>query len=148
LGLAEERKTMLRRIVVVLAMASVGVGGSVLAVSPASARVASANGTCNAIKSLQITPSSDPSANGGRSNLTQLIKKLDKAAKGAKGDFKKTLKTLSSYFKAILKGDTTGVQNQSQAFASAVTKFANYVVTNCVPGGLPNGVTIPTIPSH
>jgi hypothetical protein len=137
---------MFKRIVVVLAMASVGVGGSVLAVSPASARV-SANSTCNSIKSLKITPSSDPSANGGRSNLNQVIKKLDKAAKSAKGGFKQVLKTLSSYFKAILKGDTTALQNQSQAFASAVTKFANYTITNCVPGGLPNGVTIPTIPS-
>ncbi len=137
---------MLRRIVVILAMASVGAGGSVLAISPASARVASANSTCNNIKNLKITPSSDPTANGGRSNLNQLIKKLDKATKSAKGSFKQVLKTLSSYFKAIMKTDTTSLQNNAQAFASAVTKFANYLVTNCVPG-LPGGVTIPTIPS-
>jgi len=138
---------MLRRIIVILAMASVGVGGSVLAVSPAGAGVASSNNVCNTIKTLHITPSSDPSANGGRANVTQLVKKLDKAAKNAKGDFKNVLKTLSSYFKAILKTDTTALQNNAQAFASAVTKFANYTVTNCVPGGLPKGVTIPTIPS-
>jgi hypothetical protein len=136
-----------RRMVVVLAMASVAASGVVLAVSPAGARVASAS-NCKALQAIHITPSSDLSANGGRANANKLIKALDKAAKSAKGDFKNVLKTMSSYFKALVKADTTALANNAQAFGNAVTKFSNYLVTNCVPGGLPNGVTIPTIPTH
>ena len=138
---------MLRRIVVVLAMASVGVGGATaLLASPAGASVRTAS-LCNSLKNLHYTPSSDPSAVGGRSNAKKLAKKFNDIAKKAKGDLKAALKTMAQYFSDAAKLDTTALQNDSQAFASAVTKFSNYLVSSCT-AGLPGGVTIPTIPSH
>ena len=40
------------------------------------------------------------------------------------------------------------IQNKAQDFAQASTKYASYIVTNCVAGNLPSGVTIPKIPGQ
>jgi gas vesicle protein len=138
---------MLRRIVVVLAMASVAVGGATaLLAAPAGARVPTAS-LCNSLKNLHYTPSSDPTATGGRSNAKKLAKAFNNIAKKAKGDLKAALKTMAKYFTDAANLDTTALQNDSQPFASAVSRFSNYLVQSCT-AGLPGGVTIPTIPSH
>ena len=117
-----------------------------LLASPAGARV-SGSGLCNALTNLHYTPSSDPTAAGGRSNAKKLSKAFTNAAKKAKGDIKAALNTMAQYFKDVANLNTTALQNDAQPFASATTTYASYVASNCVPG-LPGGVTIPTIPSH
>jgi hypothetical protein len=98
------------------------------------------------LTNIKIDPSTDPTAAGGQQNAKNYSKALTKAAKQAKGDIKATLKTLAKYFTAIANEDTQAIQAQSQDFAQAVTKYANYTVQNCVPGNLPSGVSIPKIP--
>jgi hypothetical protein len=73
---------------------------------------------------------------------------LSKAAKQAKGDIKATLKSLASYYKSIANNDTQAIQNKAQDLAQASTKYAKYIVTNCVAENLPSGVTIPKIPGQ
>jgi hypothetical protein len=133
---------------IILTISTLGFAGVTLLGSPAGARVPAASGLCNALTNLHYTPSSDPTAAGGRSNAKKLAKAFTKAAKKAKGDIKAALKTMAQYFKDVADLNTTALQNEAQAFASATTRFASYLASNCVPGGLPNGVTIPTIPSH
>ena len=137
----------MRRFTVILAISTLGFAGVTLLGAPAGARVPAASGLCNALTNLHYTPSSDPTAAGGRANAKKLQKAFSNAAKKAKGDIKAALKTMSQYFKDVANLNTTALQNESQAFASATTRFASYLASNCVPG-LPNGVTIPTIPSH
>jgi hypothetical protein len=136
-----------RRLIVILAISTLGFAGVTLLGAPAGARVPAASGLCNALTNLHYTPSSDPTAAGGRSNAKKLAKAFTNAAKKAKGDIKAALKTMAQYFKDVANLNTTALQNEAQAFASATTRFASYLASNCVPG-LPNGVTIPTIPSH
>jgi hypothetical protein len=141
-----------RRLIVILAISTLGFAGVTLLGAPAGARVPAASGLCNALTNLHYTPSSDPTAAGGRSNAKKLAKAFTNAAKKAKGDIKAALKTLAQYFKDVANLNTANLntaalQNEAQAFASATTRFASYLASNCVPG-LPNGVTIPTIPSH
>ena len=97
---------------------------------------------------ITINPSSDPTGAGGRENAKKYSKALSKAAKKAKGDIKKTLKTLAAYYKAIANNDTQAVQDQAQAFAQATAKYAQYIVDNCVADSLPSGVTVPKIPGQ
>jgi hypothetical protein len=123
-------------------MVVIGLTGAFSFAGPAGARVASASGNCKVLANIHITPSSDASANGGKSNLAKLSKKLSQAAKKAKGDLKATLNTLASYFKSLAKGDAAAIESQAQAFASAATSFASYLASNCLPGG----ISIPTIP--
>ncbi len=137
----------MRRLIVILAISTLGFAGVTLLGAPAGARVPAASGLCNALTNLHYTPSSDPTAAGGRSNAKKLAKAFTNAAKKAKGDIKAALKTMAQYFKDVANLNTTALQNEAQAFASATTRFASYLASNCVPG-LPNGVTIPTIPSH
>ena len=129
-----------------MAISSLGFSGGMLLASPAGARV-SGSGLCNALTNLHYTPSSDPTAAGGRSNAKKLSKAFTNAAKKAKGDIKAALNTMAQYFKDVANLNTTALQNDAQPFASATTTYASYVASNCVPG-LPGGVTIPTIPSH
>jgi hypothetical protein len=136
-----------RRLIVILAISTLGFAGVTLLGAPAGARVPAASGLCNALTNLHYTPSSDPTAAGGRSNAKKLAKAFTNAAKKAKGDIKAALKTMAQYFKDVANLNTTALQNEAQAFASATTRFASYLASSCVPG-LPNGVTIPTIPSH
>jgi hypothetical protein len=136
-----------RRVIVILAISTLGFAGVTLLGAPAGARVPAASGLCNALTNLHYTPSSDPTAAGGRSNAKKLAKAFTNAAKKAKGDIKAALKTMAQYFKDVANLNTTALQNEAQTFASATTRFASYLASNCVPG-LPNGVTIPTIPSH
>ena len=137
----------MRRLIVILAISTLGFAGVTLLGAPAGARVPAASGLCNALTNLHYTPSSDPTAAGGRSNAKKLAKAFTNAAKKAKGDIKAALKTMAQYFKDVANLNTTALQNEAQAFASATTRYASYLASNCVPG-LPNGVTIPTIPSH
>ena len=137
----------MRRLIVILAISTLGFAGVTLLGAPAGARVPAASGLCNALTNLHYTPSSDPTAAGGRSNAKKLAKAFTSAAKKAKGDIKAALKTMAQYFKDVANLNTTALQNEAQAFASATTRYASYLASNCVPG-LPNGVTIPTIPSH
>jgi hypothetical protein len=137
-----------RRLTVILAISAMGFSGAMLVASPAGARVPASSGLCNALTNLHYTPSSDPTAAGGRSNAKKLAKAFTNASKKAKGDIKAALQTMSQYFKDAANANTTALQNDAQPFASATTKFASYLASSCVPGGLPNGVTIPTIPGH
>jgi len=123
-------------------MVVIGLTGAIFVAGPAGARVSSASGTCKVLANIHVTPSSDSSANGGKSNLAKLSKKLSQAAKRVKGDIKTTLNTLASYFKSLSKGDAAAIESQAQAFAAASTNFASYLATNCVPGG----ISIPTVP--
>ena len=129
-------------------MSVIGLSGATFVLAtPAGARVPSASGLCNALTNLHYTPSSDPTAVGGKANAKKLAKSFDKAAKKAKGDLKAALKTISQYFKDAASANTTALQSDAQPFASAITKYAA-AVANCAAGGnLPNGITIPTIPS-
>jgi len=72
----------------------------------------------------------------------------DKAAKQAKGDIKATLKTLANYYKSIADNDTQAIQDKAQDFAQASTKYASYIVTNCLAENVPSRVTIPKIPGQ
>ena len=137
----------MRRSIVILAISTLGFSGVALLASPVGARVSTASGLCNALTNLHYTPSSDPTAAGGRSNAKKLTKAFTNAAKKAKGDIKAALKTMAQYFKDVANLNTTALQNEAQAFASATTRYASYIASNCIPG-LPSGVTIPTIPSH
>jgi hypothetical protein len=136
-----------RRLTVILAISAIGFSGATLLASPAGARVPASSGLCNALTNLHYTPSSDPTAAGGRANAKKLAKAFNNAAKKAKGDTKAALKTMAQYFKDAANLNTTALQNDAQGFASATSKYAAYLASNCVPGGLPSGVTIPTIPS-
>jgi hypothetical protein len=137
----------MRRLTVILAISTLGLTGVTILASPAGALVPTASGLCNALTNLHYTPSSNPGTAGGQANAKKLAKAFSNAAKKAKGDIKATLKTMSQYFKDAASLNTTALQNDAPAFASATTKYASYLVSNCVPG-LPSGVTIPTIPSH
>ena len=137
----------MRRIIAILAMSVIGLSGATLFATSAGARVPSASALCNALTNLHYTPSSNPSTAGGQANAKKLAKAFSNAAKKAKGDIKAALKTMSQYFKDVASLNTTALQNEAQAFASATTRYASYITSKCIPG-LPNGVTIPTIPSH
>ena len=137
----------MRRSIVILVISAFGLSGVALLASPVGARVSTASGLCNALTNLHYTPSSNPTAAGGRSNAKKLTKAFTNAAKKAKGDIKAALKTMAQYFKDVANLNTTALQNEAQAFASATTRYASYIASNCIPG-LPSGVTIPTIPSH
>jgi hypothetical protein len=134
---------VLRRITVILTMFAIGLTGATFLATPAGARASAASGTCKLITDLKITPSSDPTANGGKANAAKLSSKLSKAAKKSKGDIKTTLNTLASYFKSVSKGDTAALESQSAAYAAAVQNYVSYLTTNCLPGG----VSIPKIPN-
>jgi hypothetical protein len=54
----------------------------------------------------------------------------------------------ASYYKSIANNDTQAIQDKAQDFAQASTKYANYIVTNCLTENLPGGVTIPKIPGE
>jgi hypothetical protein len=125
----------LRKITVILAISTLGFAGVTLLGAPAGARVPAASGLCNALTNLHYTPSSDPTAAGGRSNAKKLAKAFTNAAKKAKGDIKAALKTMAQYFKDVANLNTTALQNEAQAFASATTRYASYLVSNCLPGG-------------
>ncbi|HYV60596.1 MAG TPA: hypothetical protein VFA62_11065 [Acidimicrobiia bacterium] len=139
----------MRKFVLVLCVAAVSVTGATLAIAPAGATPAPAKSkVCKLLTGITIQPSSDPTAAGGKENAKKYSKALSKAAKQAKGDIKATLKTLASYYASVAKVDTAAIQAHAQEFADATTKYANYVVTNCVSGNLPSGVTIPKIPGQ
>ena len=138
----------MRRVAVILAISTIGFSGVTLLAAPAGARVSTASSLCNALTNLHYTPSSNPGTAGGQANAKKLSKAFNNAAKKAKGDIKAALKTMAQYFKDAATLNTTALQNDAQAFASATTRFAAYLASSCIPGGLPSGVTIPTIPSH
>ena len=137
----------MRRITAILAISVIGLSGATLLVTPAGARVPSASALCNALTNLHYTPSSDPTAVGGKANARKLAKSFSNAAKKANGDLKTALQTISKYFKDAASANATALQADAQPFASAISKYVA-AVTNCLAGGrLPGGVTIPTIPS-
>lgn len=140
----------MRKFVIVLCLAAVSATGVTLAAAPAGAAPAPAKSKiCNLLTGITIQPSSDPTTAGGQANAKKYSKALSKAAKKAKGDIKATLKTLASYYAAVAKLDTATMQAKAQEFADATTKYANYIVTNCVSSeNLPSGVTIPKIPGQ
>ena len=136
----------MRKFTVILAI-SIGFAGATLLAAPAGARVPTASGLCQALTNLHYTPSSDPTAAGGRANAKKLSKAFTNAAKKASGDIKAALKEMAQYFKDVANLNTTALQNEAQGFASATTKFANYLTTNCI-SGLPSNITIPTLPGQ
>ena len=139
----------MRKLVLVLCVAAVSATGATLAIVPAGAAPAPAKSkVCKLLTGITIQPSSDPTATGGKENAKKHSKALSKAAKQAKGDIKATLKTLASYYASVAKVDTAATQAKAQEFADATTKYANYILTNCVSGNLPSGVTIPKIPGQ
>ena len=139
----------MRKLVLVLCVAAVSATGATLAISPAGAAPAPAKSrVCKTLTGITIDPSSDPTAAGGKENAKKYSKALSKAAKQSKGDIKATLKTLASYYASVAKVDTAAIQAKAQEFAAATTKYANYIVTNCVSENLPSGVTIPKIPGQ
>ena len=128
-------------------MSVVGLSGATLLATPAGAGVPSASALCKALTNLHYTPSSNPTAVGGETNAKKLAKAFTNASKKAKGDTKAALQTIAKYFKDAAAANTTALQADAQPFASAISKYVA-AVANCVSGGsLPNGVTIPTIPS-
>ena len=140
----------MRKLILVLCVAAVSVTGVALATAPAGAAppAPAKSKVCKLLTGITIEPSSDPTAAGGRANAKKYINALSKSAKQAKGDIKATLKSLASYYKSIANDDTQAIQNKAQDFAQASTKYANYIVTNCVAQNLPSGVTIPKIPGQ
>jgi hypothetical protein len=136
-----------RRFSVILVIASMGFAGVALSATSAGATAPTVSGVCKTLTNVHITPSNDPTANGGRANALKLSKVLSKAAKKSKGDIKKTLTTLSNYFKALGTGDTATVENDAESFAAAATSYASYLASNCLGSSLPKGVTIPKLPS-
>ena len=140
----------MRKLILVLCVAAVSVTGVALATAPAGAAppAPAKSKVCKLLTGITIEPSSDPTGAGGRANAKKYSNALSKAAKQAKGDIKATLKSLASYYKSIANNDTQAIQNKAQDFAQASTKYANYIVTNCVAENLPSGVTIPKIPGQ
>ncbi len=138
----------MRKVIVGLTMAAIAATGATFVAAPAVAAppAPSSSKICKLLTGITISPSSDPTAAGGQANAKKYSKALTKAAKQAKGDIKKTLKTLAKYYSDIAKGNTQALQNEAQAFASATTKYASYIVSNCV--GNTSGVTIPSIPGQ
>lgn len=128
-------------------MLAFSLGGLAVLAAPAGARVTSTSGLCKQLQNLHYTPSSDPTAAGGKANATKLSKAFAKIAKKNKGQVKSTLNTMAQYFKDLASGNTTAIQNDAQAFAAATQNFASYLASSCVPGGLPGGVSIPSIPT-
>ena len=136
----------MRKFILVLCVAAVSATGLTLAAAPAGAGPAPTKSkVCKLLTGITIEPSSDPTGTGGRENAQKYSKALSKAAKQAKGDIKATLKTLASYYKSIANNDTQAIQDKAQDFAQASTKYASYIVTNCLAENLPGGVTIPKI---
>ncbi len=136
----------MRRFFVIVAISAVGcTGATALLASPAAAAVPTAS-LCSQLKNLHYTPSSDPTAVGGRSNAKKLAKAFNNLAKKAKGDLQAALKTMAQYFTDVANLNTTAIQNDAQPLASDVTRFTNYITQSCV-AGLPGGVKIPTIPT-
>jgi hypothetical protein len=133
-----------RKFIAMLAIGACGATGVTLLATPAGASVGTAS-VCKTLTNLHYTPSSDPTAAGGKANAAKLAKAFNKAAKNAKGNIKNTLQTMSSYFKSLAAGDTTALENNAQAFATAATAYAEYIATKCGPG-LPGGVKIPNVP--
>ena len=140
----------MRKLILVVCVAAVSVTGVLLAAVPAGAAppAPGQSKVCKLLTGITIEPSSDPTGAGGRANAKKYSNALSKAAKQAKGDIKATLKSLASYYKSIANNDTQAIQNKAQDFAQASTKYANYIVTNCVAQNLPSGVTIPKIPGQ
>jgi hypothetical protein len=140
----------MRKFILVLCVAAVSATGVTLAAAPAGAATPAPakSKVCKLLTGITIEPSADPTGAGGRANAKKYSKALSKAAKQAKGEIKATLKTLASYYNSIAKLDTKAIQDKAQDFAQATTKYANYVVTNCVAENLPSGVTIPKIPGQ
>jgi hypothetical protein len=140
----------MRKFIVVLCVAAASATGATLAAAPVGAAppAPAKSKVCKLLTGITITPSSDPTGAGGRENAKKYSNALSKAAKQAKGDIKATLKSLASYYKSIANNDTQAIQTKAQDFAQASTKYANYVVTNCVAENLPSGVTIPKIPGQ
>jgi len=130
-----------RKLAVILAISTIGFTGVTLLAPPAGARVP-ASGLCSALTNLHYTPSSNPTAAGGRANAKKLAKAFNNAAKKASGNIKSALKTMVQYFKDVANLNTTAIQNQAQAFATATETYANYLASNCIPG-LPGNVKIP-----
>ena len=140
----------MRKLILVLCVAAISATGVTLAVAPAGAAAPAPakSKVCKLLTGITIEPSSDPTGAGGRENAKKYSKALSKAAKQAKGDIKATLKSLAGYYKSIANNDTQAIQDKAQDFAQASTKYASYIVTNCVAGNLPSGVTIPKIPGQ
>ena len=140
----------MRKLILVLCVAAVSVTGVALAAAPAGAAppAPAKSKVCKLLTGITIEPSSDPTGAGGRANAKKYSNALSKAAKQAKGDIKATLKSLAGYYKSIANNDTQAIQDKAQGFAQASTKYANYIVTNCVAENLPSGVTIPKIPGQ
>lgn len=132
----------MRKLAVILAISTIGFTGATLLGPPAGAGVPAASGLCSALTNLHYTPSSNPTAAGGRANAKKLAKAFTNAAKKAKGSLKTALKTMAQYFKDIANQNTTAIQNDGQAFGSAATTYATYLASNCIPG-VPGGVSIP-----
>jgi len=140
----------MRKLILVLCVAAVSATGVTLAAAPAGAAAPApaTSKVCKLLTGITIDPSSDPTGAGGRENAKKYSKALSKAAKSAKGDIKATLKSLAGYYKSIANNDTQAIQDKAQDFAQASTKYASYIVSNCVAGNLPSGVTIPKIPGQ
>jgi len=140
----------MRKLILVLCVAAISATGVTLAVAPAGAAAPAPakSKVCKLLTGITIECSSDPTGAGGRENAKKYSKALSKAAKQAKGDIKATLKSLAGYYKSIANNDTQAIQDKAQDFAQASTKYANYIVTNCIAENLPSGVTIPKIPGQ
>jgi hypothetical protein len=140
----------MRKFILVLCVAAVSATGLALAAAPAGAAapVPAQNKVCKLLTGITIEPSADPTGTGGRENAKKYSTALSKAAKKARGDIKSTLKKLASYYKSIANNDTEAIQAKAQDFAQASTKYASYIVNNCLAENLPSGVTIPKIPGQ
>jgi hypothetical protein len=140
----------MRKFIVGVCMAAISATGVAVVAMPAGAATPAPaqSKLCKLLTGITINPSSDPTAAGGIENAKKYSKALSKAAKQAKGEIKKTLKTLATYYTAIGKTNTQAIQDQAQAFAQATAKYAQYIVDKCVANSLPSGVTIPSIPGQ
>jgi hypothetical protein len=140
----------MRKLIVGVCMTAVSTTGAALVAASAGAAppAPAESKLCKLLSGITIDPSSDPTGAGGIENAKKYSKALSKAAKKAKGDIKKTLKTLATYYKAIANNDSQAIQAQAPAFGQATAKYVQYTVDNCVAEDLPSGVTIPKIPGR
>lgn len=137
----------MRKIVVLVTTAAFA-AGLTLAAAPAGARVADKGNKklCTLLTSITIDPSSDPTSEGGRENAGEYAKALRKAAKKAKGDIKKTLRTLASFYQRIADNDSPeDIAEDGEEFGRATTKYAAYIVKNCLGDISVPDISIPDI---
>src|SRR5260370_16168120 len=98
-------------------MVVIGLTGAIFFAGPAGARVSSASGTCKALASIHVTPSSDASANGGKAKLSKVDKHLEQHGKHVPGGIKATLNNAAPLVNRLFQGGAAGTPKPGQAIA-------------------------------